>query len=58
MLLDDIMKEYVDKNKNDFDNFMNPRTLKRYVDQNKLCTLFVSQMKKKFWKPDKFKISR
>ena len=46
------MTEYVYKAKNDYENFMQPDVLKRYLDQNRKCTLFVSKMGKKIWKAD------
>ena len=46
------MNEYLQKSKNDYENFMDPEVVQKYVDQNRECTLFVSKIGKRIWKPD------
>eukprot|EP00347_Sterkiella_histriomuscorum_P013049 403366210 len=58
IFLEDVLVEYVYRNKSDYENFMNPIMLDKFVEQNKKCTLYVSQMKKKIWQPDKFRLPR
>jgi hypothetical protein len=55
--LNDILKEYIMKNKSDYENFMEPDVLKHYVDDNRKCTMFVQGIKRKVWRPDKFRVN-
>lgn len=52
--LSEVMREYIIKNKNDYENFMEPTVIRRYVNDSRECTVFVSGMKKRIWKPDRF----
>lgn len=52
------MKEYVDKNKSDYENFLDPQVLEKYIGLNRECSVYVSKMKKHLWKPDKLKVGK
>ena len=55
MNLNEILNEYIIKSKSDYENFMEPDALRRYTDQSRECTVFVTSIKKKIWKPDKLR---
>ena len=55
--LSDVMNEYIVKKRSDYENFMDPEVLKRYTDQSRECTEFVSSFKKKIWKPDRLRFN-
>ena len=55
--LNDVLSEYLNKKRSDYENFMEPEVLRRYTDQNRECTEFVSGFKKKIWKPDRLRFN-
>ena len=53
--LSDLLRDHIEQNMNDFENFIASDVLERTKEEANKCTLKVSKIKKSLWKPDRFK---
>jgi len=51
--LSDLLKDHIEQNLNDFENFIASDVLEKTKEEAARCTLKVSKIKRALWKPDR-----